>query len=105
MRIGTLGNGQMATALATHWIAAGHDVMIGGRDPRRAAEVADQFGAKAGSLEEAAAYRDVVLLAVPADAALDVAEAVPADAALDVAKAVPATLPSTSPKPCQPAVP
>ncbi|RZU24519.1 hypothetical protein EV645_0161 [Kribbella rubisoli] len=77
MRIGTLGNGLMAEALAGHWVKAGHDMMIGGRDPERAAEVAKRIGAAAGSLAEAAAYGEVVLLAVPAETAVEVAKIVP----------------------------
>ncbi|WP_344345037.1 NAD(P)-binding domain-containing protein, partial [Kitasatospora putterlickiae] len=32
MRIGVLGTGNMADALATHWARAGHEVTVGGRD-------------------------------------------------------------------------
>jgi predicted dinucleotide-binding enzyme len=78
MRIGTLGNGLMAEALAGQWIKAGHDVLIGGRSPERAAEVAKRIGAVAGSLEDAASYGDVVLLAVPAQVAVEVAGQIPA---------------------------
>jgi 8-hydroxy-5-deazaflavin:NADPH oxidoreductase len=78
MRIGTLGNGLMAEALAGQWIKAGHDVMIGGRDPERAADVAKRIGAAAGSLAEAASYGEVVLLAVPAEVAVNVARVVSA---------------------------
>ncbi|MEV4265236.1 NAD(P)-binding domain-containing protein [Kribbella sp. NPDC049584] len=77
MRIGTLGNGLMAEALAGRWIEAGHDVMVGGRDPERAAELAKRIGAVPGSLTEAAAYGEVVLLAVPAEVAVEVAKLVP----------------------------
>jgi predicted dinucleotide-binding enzyme len=82
MRIGTLGNGLMAAALASQWVKAGHDVMVGGRDPGRAAEVAQRVGAAAGTLEEAAAYGEVVLLAVPAEVAVAVAGVVPAGTTL-----------------------
>lgn len=78
MRIGTLGNGLMAEALAGQWVRAGHDVMVGGRDPGRAAEVAKRVGATAGSLPEAASYGEVVLLAVPAEVAVEVSGVVPA---------------------------
>lgn len=77
MRIGTLGNGLMAEALAGGWVRAGHDVMIGGRSVERAGEVAERVGAVAGTLAEAASYGDVVLLAVPAEAAADMARLVP----------------------------
>jgi predicted dinucleotide-binding enzyme len=78
MRIGTLGNGLMAEALASHWVKAGHEVMVGGRSARRAEEVAGRIGATAGSLAEAATYGEVVLLAVPAEVAVEVAGVVPA---------------------------
>jgi hypothetical protein len=77
MRIGTLGNGLMAAALASRWIEAGHDVMIGGRSAERAAAVAERVGAVAGSLADAAAYGEVVLLAVPAEVAVVVAGVIP----------------------------
>ncbi|GAA3123655.1 putative dinucleotide-binding enzyme [Kribbella aluminosa] len=76
MRIGTLGNGMMAEALAGGWVRAGHDVMIGGRSVERAAAVAERVGAAAGTLEEAAEYGEVVLLAVPAEVAVEVARLV-----------------------------
>jgi len=71
MRIGILGNGLMAAALGEPWVRAGHDVMIGGRKPERAADLADRIGATSGSLQEATAYGDILLLAVPAEAAVD----------------------------------
>ncbi|MFC6157020.1 NADPH-dependent F420 reductase [Kribbella jiaozuonensis] len=79
MRIGTLGNGLMAEALAGQWVKAGHEVMIGGRDRDRAVEAAKRIAAaggsrvEAGSLVEAAEYGEVVLLAVPAEVAVEVA--------------------------------
>jgi 8-hydroxy-5-deazaflavin:NADPH oxidoreductase len=75
MRIGTLGNGLMAEALAGHWVRAGHEVMIGGRTLERAEELARRIGAKAGSLQEAATYGEVVLLAIPAEVAVDTVSA------------------------------
>lgn len=64
MRIGILGAGRMAAALAPAWVEAGHDVMIGGRTLSGAVALADRVGAATGSLEQAATYGDVVLLAV-----------------------------------------
>lgn len=66
----------MAEALAGGWVRAGHDVMIGGRSVERAKEVAERVGADAGTLAEAAAYGDVVLLAVPGEVAVEVARLV-----------------------------
>ncbi|TCC49674.1 NADP oxidoreductase [Kribbella capetownensis] len=70
MRIGTLGNGLMAEALARHW-AREHEVMIGGRDPGRASELAGRIGSQAGTLQEATIFGDVLLLALPAEVAVD----------------------------------
>ncbi|WP_347878340.1 NAD(P)-binding domain-containing protein [Streptomyces sp. KS 21] len=70
MRIGILGTGAMATALGAAWVRAGHDVRVGGRDTEAASRTALLTGASEhGSLAEAAAHGDVVLIAVPADAA------------------------------------
>ncbi|MFJ9765569.1 NADPH-dependent F420 reductase [Streptomyces erythrochromogenes] len=74
MRIGILGTGAMATALGAAWVRAGHDVRVGGRDTEAAARTAQFTGASEhGSLAEAAAHGDVVLIAVPADVAAQLA--------------------------------
>ncbi|WP_329114914.1 NADPH-dependent F420 reductase [Streptomyces sp. NBC_01465] len=72
MRIGILGTGNMADALATHWVRAGHDVLIGGRSPDRTAATAARTGARPGTLAEAAAFGDATLLAVPHEAVPDI---------------------------------
>ena len=64
MRIGTLGAGMMAEALAGQWARAGHEIMVGGRSPEKAQALAGRIGARAGTLAEAAGFGDVVLLAV-----------------------------------------
>lgn len=64
MRIGTLGSGLMAAALVPHWIAAGHDVMIGGRSIDKARDLANTLGVKHGTLADAAEFAEVALLAV-----------------------------------------
>ncbi|MEU6310738.1 NAD(P)-binding domain-containing protein [Streptomyces sp. NPDC047014] len=70
MRIGILGTGAMATALGAAWVRAGHDVRVGGRDTEAAARTALLTGASEhGSLADAAAHGEVALLAVPAEAA------------------------------------
>ncbi|MEU5692921.1 NAD(P)-binding domain-containing protein [Actinosynnema sp. NPDC020468] len=70
MRIGVLGSGGMAEALGGKWVAAGHEVVIGGRGRQR--DLADRIGARAGTVDEARAFGDVLLTAVPADVALEV---------------------------------
>ncbi|MFF8833115.1 NADPH-dependent F420 reductase [Streptomyces sp. NPDC015131] len=75
MRIGILGTGAMARALGTAWVRAGHDIRIGGRDTEAASRAAQLTGATAlGSLAEAAAHGDVILIAVPAGAAPQLAK-------------------------------
>ncbi|MGW0202455.1 NADPH-dependent F420 reductase [Nonomuraea sp. NPDC003201] len=76
MRIGILGAGGMADALGTQWARAGHKVMISGRDASasaaRAATMtaeasrarAETPGVRAGSWAEAAAFGEVVMVAV-----------------------------------------
>nr|WP_182886453.1 NAD(P)-binding domain-containing protein [Microbispora sp. H10885] len=70
MRIGILGTGRMATALGGAWVRAGHDVLVGGRDRAAAARTAARIGAVTdGTLADAAVHGELVLAAVPADAA------------------------------------
>ena len=67
MKIGILGSGNIGGALGTTWAQAGHTVMFSGsRDPARLEALAERAGngACSGSLEEAAAFGDVVLLAL-----------------------------------------
>ena len=67
MKIGILGAGNIGGGLARAWAAAGHQVMVSGsRDPAKLEAVAAQagHGAVTGSLEHAAAFGEVVLLAL-----------------------------------------
>ena len=67
MRIGILGTGNMAAALGGAWVGAAHEVLVGGRDPAKAAAAAGRIGAAGhGTLADAAGFGDVVLVAVPA---------------------------------------
>ncbi|WP_299539190.1 NADPH-dependent F420 reductase [uncultured Streptomyces sp.] len=67
MRIGVLGAGNMAEALAGHWAGSGHEVRVGGRDRRKARELAERLGhgTAHGGPEEAAAFGEAVLVALP----------------------------------------
>lgn len=69
MDIGIIGTGYVGRALAAGLTAAGHDVVVGSRDP--AATELD--GVAVDSQRTAADVADVVVLAVPAGAAVDVA--------------------------------
>jgi predicted dinucleotide-binding enzyme len=80
MRIGILGTGTLATALATGWTRAGHDVSIGGRSAERAEVAAKVSGARARRLPEVAADADAVLLSVHWTGVADILTAVGAPA-------------------------
>ncbi|MFD3583099.1 NADPH-dependent F420 reductase [Streptomyces sp. NPDC058683] len=75
MRIGVLSTGNMADALAGHWVRAGHEVTIGGRDIGRAQRLATRLGggARAAGLRAAAESGPVVLAALPFGAGAQVA--------------------------------
>jgi len=67
LKIGIIGAGEIGSALARHWGAAGHDLMISSRHPEELRGLAKQIGpnVKVGTPREAAAFGDVVMLAVP----------------------------------------
>ena len=70
MKIGFIGYGSMADALAGKWRNK-HAVLVGGRDHAKAAALAAKHGAESGDGAAAARFGEVVVLATPADAALD----------------------------------
>jgi 8-hydroxy-5-deazaflavin:NADPH oxidoreductase len=69
MRIGILGTGTLAAALGEGWVHAGHDVVVGGRSPVRARELAGRLrrGVRAATPRAVADGCDAVLLAVAWD--------------------------------------
>jgi predicted dinucleotide-binding enzyme len=65
MRIGILGSGDVAKALAVGFIKYGHELMLGTREPGKLADwTARQHTAKVGSFADAAKFGEVVVLAV-----------------------------------------
>jgi predicted dinucleotide-binding enzyme len=75
MRIGILGTGTLATALATGWTRAGHDISIGGRSPERSERAAKASGARSRPLPEVAVDADAVLLSVHWEGVADILRA------------------------------
>ena len=73
MNITMLGTGNMAKGLASVVAAGGYDVTLGSRDAARAKETAKALGArvKGEGLAAAASKADVIVLAVPFDAAAE----------------------------------
>jgi len=67
MRIGIIGAGMIGGTLGERWAKAGHEVMVSSRHPEGLAELVRRVGhgLRAGTPEEAAAFGEVVLLAVP----------------------------------------
>lgn len=65
------GTGKLGAALGRRWAKAGRDVILGSRDPAKAAEVADRLGADigcniaAGSNLEVAKRADIIVVTVP----------------------------------------
>ncbi|WP_048308068.1 NAD(P)-binding domain-containing protein [Halomonas sp. PR-M31] len=55
MKIGFVGYGSMAAALASKW-AGKHELFFGGRFPEKAAAVAQAYKAGSGSASEAVAF-------------------------------------------------
>jgi predicted dinucleotide-binding enzyme len=72
MRIGIIGAGMIGATLGKLWAKAGHEVMLSSRHPGSLGPVVEGMGnARAGTAEEAAAFGEVVLLAVPFGALAD----------------------------------
>ncbi|MGH8288215.1 MAG: NADPH-dependent F420 reductase [Steroidobacteraceae bacterium] len=70
MRIGVLGSGIVGTTLAGGFLAHGHEVMIGSREPAKLADfVRQNCGARAGTPEETARFAEIGVLAVRGTAA------------------------------------
>jgi predicted dinucleotide-binding enzyme len=68
MRIGVIGSGNIGGTAARLFAAAGHDVAVANsRGPGSLAGLVDELGANAGAdtLEGAASFGDVVLVAIP----------------------------------------
>jgi hypothetical protein len=68
------GTGSFGRALALRLREAGHDVVVGSRDPERAAEAAAELGVEGAVNEEAVRGADLVVLAVKSDGMLETAE-------------------------------
>jgi predicted dinucleotide-binding enzyme len=70
MRIGVLGSGVVGTTLGGGFLARGHEVMIGSREPGKLQEWAREHrGARTGTPEETAKFAEVGVLAVKGSAA------------------------------------
>ena len=67
LKIGMIGAGRMGSALGALFVKAGHPLMFSSRHPESLKELAARLGplAQAGSVEQAIAFGDVVVMVVP----------------------------------------
>jgi predicted dinucleotide-binding enzyme len=67
LRIGMVGSGREGGALGTAFVKAGHQVMFSSRHPEELKGLVDGLGplARAGTVEQAIAFGDVVAIVVP----------------------------------------
>jgi predicted dinucleotide-binding enzyme len=67
MRIGIIGSGRIGSTFGGLWVKAGHEVMFSDRDPEQVKRAMEGLGprAKAGSVQEAVAFGDAILISVP----------------------------------------
>ncbi len=67
LKIGIIGAGHIGGTLARLWVRSGHEVLLSSRHPDELKGLADSLGPKAqvGTVREAAAFGDVVLVSVP----------------------------------------
>jgi 8-hydroxy-5-deazaflavin:NADPH oxidoreductase len=67
LKIGTIGSGRIGSTLGGLWAKGGHPVMFSSLDLEHDRKLAESVGAnaRAGTSREAAAFGDVLLLAVP----------------------------------------
>ncbi len=75
LKIGTIGAGNVGRALGTVWVNKGHQVKFSSRNPDELRPWVDELGpsASVGTVAEAVAFGDVILLAVPYGALPDLA--------------------------------
>jgi|SRR5882672_238071 len=67
MKIGVIGSGRIGSTIGGLWVKAGHEVMFSDRDQEQVKRAIDGLGsrARAGTAQEAVAFGDAILIAVP----------------------------------------
>jgi 8-hydroxy-5-deazaflavin:NADPH oxidoreductase len=66
MKIGVVGSGGIGGTIGTLWAKAGHEVLFSSRNPEKLTDLVVTAGAnaRAGTIAEAAAFADIIFLAV-----------------------------------------
>ncbi|HYV97794.1 MAG TPA: NAD(P)-binding domain-containing protein [Gemmatimonadaceae bacterium] len=72
MNVGVLGSGPVAQVLGAGFIKHGHSVMLGTRDANKLGDWARDNGGKVGSFADAAAFGELIVLAVKGTVAEEV---------------------------------
>src|SRR3954447_21129236 len=67
MKIGVIGSGRIGSTIGGLWAKAGHEVMFSDRDPEQAKRAAEGAGprGRSGTVEQAVAFGEAILIAVP----------------------------------------
>lgn len=78
MKVGILGSGDVAKALGKGFLATGHDVMLGSREADKVKGWSEDARASAGTFADAAAFGELVVLAVKGTVVVDAAKSVAA---------------------------
>lgn len=75
MRVGLIGAGRIGSNLAERWTAAGHEVLVSfSRDARQLRALAERVGAQHGTVAEAVAFGEALVVSVPWPALSEVVE-------------------------------
>jgi len=95
-KIGVIGSGRLGAAVGGLWVNAGHEVMFSSLDLEHDKALAARLGpnARAGTPREAAAFGDVLLMAVPYSAlpqlGRDLADLIKGKVVIDACNPIPA---------------
>jgi 8-hydroxy-5-deazaflavin:NADPH oxidoreductase len=67
LKIATIGSGNIGSTVGGFWIKAGHPVLFSSRHPEELKPLVEKMGpqARAGTVRDALAFGDVILMAVP----------------------------------------
>lgn len=65
MRVAIIGTGNVGSAIARGLKGKGHDILLGAREPRAVAALAEETGARATTPAAAAGAAEIVILALP----------------------------------------
>jgi 8-hydroxy-5-deazaflavin:NADPH oxidoreductase len=96
IKIGIIGSGNLGGTLGMLWVKSGHPVLFSSRNPDQLKKLVDGLGplARAGTVREALAFGDVILIAVPYAAypqiGKDYAQELKGKIVMDAGNAVPA---------------